>query len=101
MKLDIPFPVQEILNRLNMAGYEASVVGGCVRDSLLCLCPKDWDITTSAKPEEVKLALSDLRLLETGLKHGTVTALSGGMAVEITTYRIDGTYSDNRRTDSV
>lgn len=101
MKLDIPFPVQEILHRFNRAGYEASVVGGCVRDSLLGLSPKDWDITTSAKPEEVKLALSDLRLLETGLKHGTVTALSGGMAVEITTYRIDGTYSDNRRPDSV
>lgn len=101
MKLDIPFPVQEILHRFNMAGYEASVVGGCVRDSLLGLSPKDWDITTSARPEEVKLALSDLRLLETGLKHGTVTAISGGMAVEITTYRIDGTYSDNRRPDSV
>lgn len=101
MKLDIPFPVQEILHRFNIAGYEASVVGGCVRDSLLGLSPKDWDITTSARPEEVKLALSDLRLLETGLKHGTVTAISGGMAVEITTYRIDGTYSDNRRPDSV
>lgn len=101
MKLDIPSPVQEILRRLNAAGQDASVVGGCVRDSLLGLSPKDWDITTSAKPEEVKLALSDLKLLETGLKHGTVTALSGGMPVEITTYRIDGTYSDNRRPDSV
>ena len=101
MKLDIPFPVREILRRLTLAGYEASVVGGCVRDSLLGLSPKDWDITTSAKPEEVKLVLSDLKLLEIGLKHGTVTALSGGMAVEITTYRIDGAYSDNRRPDSV
>ncbi len=93
--------MQKILRCLNTAGYEASVVGGCVRDSLLGLSPKDWDITTSARPEEVKLALNGLKLLETGLKHGTVTALCSKMAVEITTYRIDGTYSDNRRPDSV
>lgn len=101
MKIDIPLPVQTILRRFYSAGYEASVVGGCVRDTLLGLTPKDWDITTSAKPEQVKHVLADIKLLETGLKHGTVTALSNGMPVEITTYRIDGTYSDNRRPDSV
>ena len=101
MKLDIPQPVQTILHGLSSHGYEAAVVGGCVRDSLIGLSPKDWDITTSARPDEVKEALSGLKLLETGLKHGTITALSGGMAVEVTTYRIDGEYSDNRRPDSV
>ncbi|WP_085832797.1 CCA tRNA nucleotidyltransferase [Clostridium merdae] len=101
MKLDIPLPVQTILRRFYSAGFEASVVGGCVRDSLLGLTPKDWDITTSARPEQVQHVLGDFRLLATGLKHGTVTALSDGMPVEITTYRIDGTYSDNRRPDSV
>lgn len=93
--------MQKILTQLHDCGHEAFVVGGCVRDSLLGFSPKDWDVTTSATPEEVKLALAPHRLIETGLRHGTVTALYETMSVEITTYRIDGIYSDNRRPDSV
>ncbi len=101
MNLSIPEPVRELLQRFSQSGFEAVVVGGCVRDSLLGQAPHDWDIATSARPEQIGEALSGFRLLETGLKHGTVTALSGGMAVEITTYRVDGTYSDSRHPDSV
>lgn len=101
MKLNIPSAVSDILQRLIQHGHEAAIVGGCVRDSLLGIPPKDWDIATSARPEETKQALLGMRILETGLQHGTVTALHQDMAVEITTYRIDGAYTDNRRPDSV
>lgn len=93
--------MREILEQLHAGGHEAFIVGGCVRDSLLRLSPKDWDVTTAATPDEVKSALAPRRLIETGLRHGTVTALCETMSVEITTYRIDGIYSDNRRPDSV
>lgn len=101
MKIELPEQVRFVLSKLNTGGYEANIVGGCVRDSILGFVPKDWDITTSALPQETKQALEGCKLIETGLKHGTVTALIDGMPLEITTYRIDGSYSDNRHPDSV
>jgi tRNA nucleotidyltransferase (CCA-adding enzyme) len=85
---------------LQQAGFEAWAVGGCVRDSLLGRIPHDWDITTSAPPEQTKAVFSGRRLLETGLHHGTVTLLLE-QPLEITTYRVDGPYSDGRRPDNV
>lgn len=101
MKLQIPAQVTAVLSLLEHGGFEACVVGGCVRDSLMGLTPHDWDVATSALPEQTMRALASLRLIETGRKHGTITAVSGGMAVEVTTYRVDGAYSDNRRPDNV
>lgn len=94
MRLVIPSKVKGILDILNANGYEAYVVGGCVRDSILGRIPDDWDITTSAKPEEVKAVFH--RTVDTGLQHGTVTVLSGGEGFEVTTYRVDGEYEDGR-----
>lgn len=90
-----------VLRALHDAGFEAYVVGGCVRDSLLGRLPGDWDVTTSALPEETKTALADLPVIETGLRHGTVTAVVAGEPVEVTTFRVDGPYSDGRRPDTV
>lgn len=103
MKIDINIPreVETALNILIGNGFEAYIVGGCVRDSLLDTAPNDWDITTSARPDEIKDCFQNYRTINTGLKHGTLTVLIGGMPIEITTYRIDGRYSDNRRPDSV
>lgn len=102
-KIDIPACAKRLMQLLKDAGYEAFVVGGCVRDSLLGKEPHDWDICTSAKPEEVCAILEQnhIRTIETGLQHGTVTACYGMYNYEITTYRVDGEYSDNRRPDSV
>lgn len=94
MRVTIPEQAEKILEQLQTAGYEAYVVGGCVRDSLLGRKPDDWDITTSAKPEQVKALFR--RTVDTGLKHGTVTVLMGGEGFEVTTYRIDGEYEDGR-----
>ena len=80
-------------------GYEAYLVGGCVRDMLLGREPGDWDITTSAKPEEVKAVFR--RTVDTGIKHGTVTVMMGKEGYEVTTFRIDGDYTDGRHPDSV
>ncbi len=96
LKIKLPSSVAWALDRLRDAGFEAYAVGGCVRDSLLGRAPNDWDITTSALPEEVKAVFSDSRLIETGLKHGTVTVLYEREPLEITTYRNDGEYADNR-----
>ena len=76
----------------NASGYEAYVVGGCVRDSLMGRTPNDWDVTTSATPMEVKNVFK--RTVDTGIKHGTVTVLEDGDMIEVTTYRIDGEYAD-------
>jgi tRNA nucleotidyltransferase (CCA-adding enzyme) len=95
----IPEKVNRILAELQQAGYEAYAVGGCVRDSLLGREPNDWDITTSAKPEQVKALFR--RTVDTGIRHGTVTVMAGKDAFEVTTYRIDGTYEDGRHPDSV
>ena len=91
---------QDVLLRLEAAGYEAYLVGGCVRDLLRGAAPHDYDITTSARPEAV-LALFDGFAIPTGLQHGTVTVRCGGESFEVTTFRADGTYSDHRRPDSV
>ena len=101
MKVPVPAEVREALERLRSRGFEANPVGGCVRDSLLGLHPEDWDICTSARPEETAACFSDCRVLPTGLRHGTVTVLWGRRSLEITTYRRDGAYSDHRRPDEV
>lgn len=100
-KINIPKDVQIILNRLMDRGYEAYIVGGCVRDNLLKKNPNDYDITTSAKPEEIIDCFKDFRVIPTGLKHGTVTVLLKDIGYEITTYRIEGKYTDCRRPDTV
>ncbi len=97
--IQIPEPAAFIVNTLNDAGFEAYVVGGCVRDSLLGRTPKDWDITTSARPKQVKALFR--RTIDTGIKHGTVTVMIGQEGFEVTTYRIDGSYGDGRHPDSV
>ena len=101
VKIILPMQVQYILNTLNNNGYEAYVVGGCVRDSLLGVNPKDWDICTSAKPEEIIKVFKGNKIIPTGLKHGTVTLVIGINQYEITTYRVDGLYSDGRHPDNV
>ncbi len=99
LRIELPDRVRTILCTLISHGYEAYVVGGCVRDSLLGRTPGDWDITTSAMPRQVKELFA--RTVDTGLKHGTVTVLSGREGFEITTYRIDGAYEDNRHPKEV
>ncbi|MCM1303127.1 MAG: HD domain-containing protein [Lachnospiraceae bacterium] len=94
IRITIPEKAQHIMDVITAAGYEAYVVGGCVRDSVLGREPQDWDITTSAKPEQVRALFS--RTIDTGLQHGTVTILQGRESFEVTTYRIDGTYEDSR-----
>lgn len=98
MELDItlPLPVARALSVLEACGYEGYIVGGCVRDSLLGRTPNDWDITTNATPEEMKACFKDFRVIETGIRHGTLTVIVDGMQLEITTYRNDGEYLDNR-----
>ncbi len=90
-----------VISRLRKAGYEAFAVGGCVRDMIMERECQDTDITTSALPEEVKEVFSDLRTADTGIKHGTVTVIVGGIPLEITTYRIEQGYSDGRHPDKV
>lgn len=99
--VNIPDAAQTALTTLERAGYEAYLVGGCVRDALLGRNPSDWDITTEATPEAIESVFSGFRLIETGIKHGTVTVLIGGTPIEITPYRVDGSYSDHRRPDEV
>lgn len=101
MKIDIPQYAEVILERLHQNGFEASIVGGCVRDSLLGLTPNDYDITTNALPNQTEAALDGFRIIETGLKHGTVTILSDGNPIEITTYRSDGEYLGHRKPEKV
>ncbi len=91
----------ELLEKLNKAGFEAYYVGGCVRDMLMNRTPHDIDITTNAQPEEIMDVFSDYHVIPTGIKHGTVTVMLCGTPYEITTYRIDGEYTDMRRPDSV
>ena len=100
-KIHLPRGAKSIISMLEGSGYEAYVVGGCVRDSLLGLEPHDWDICTSATPSEVTACFSGKRIIGTGIKHGTVTVLMEDGGYEVTTFRIDGDYSDNRHPDSV
>ena len=99
MEIKIPEKVDYILNILHENGYEAYAVGGCVRDALLGREPEDWDITTSAQPEQVKALFT--RTIDTGLQHGTVTVMLQSEGFEITTYRIDGIYEDGRHPKEV
>ncbi len=99
MQIQLPDKVHKIIETLEAAGYEAYAVGGCVRDSILGRKPDDWDITTSAKPEEIKRLFP--RTVDTGIKHGTVTVLLEKEGFEVTTYRIDGVYEDSRHPSEV
>ncbi len=99
MRLTIPQKAEDILQVLETHGFEAYAVGGCVRDSMLGRVPDDWDITTSAKPIEVKALFR--RTVDTGLKHGTVTVLMDKEGFEVTTYRVDGEYEDGRHPKEV
>lgn len=99
MKIALPKDVQVILRTLQKNGYEAYAVGGCVRDSILGRIPDDWDITTSAKPEQIKACFE--KTVDTGIQHGTITVILHGEGYEVTTYRIDGEYEDNRHPKSV
>lgn len=99
MKIEIPEKAQFIINTITEAGFEAYVVGGCVRDSLLGRTPKDWDITTSATPGQVKSLFH--RTIDTGIQHGTVTVMLDKEGFEVTTYRIDGKYEDSRHPSEV
>jgi len=97
----VPAPALEALERLERAGHAAYLVGGCVRDSLLGRVPGDWDITSSALPEQTEAVFAGERIIETGLKHGTVTVLLGGLPLEITTFRRESGYADHRHPDTV
>ena len=99
MIIDLPKNVENIIERLKEHGFEGFAVGGCVRDSLLKKTPTDWDITTDALPEDMKKIFK--KTFDTGIAHGTVTVLMDGVGYELTTYRIDGNYSDGRHPDSV
>ncbi len=99
IEIEMPKKVRQIIDALNAQGFEAFAVGGCVRDSLLGKKPKDWDITTSAKPQQVKALFA--HTIDTGLQHGTVTVMLGRESFEVTTYRIDGEYTDCRHPKEV
>lgn len=101
MKITLPENVNLIINTLTQKGFEAYIVGGCVRDSILGLTPKDWDITTDALPKDILLCFKNYKTIETGIKHGTVAVVIDKEIYEITTYRIDGDYKDNRHPESV
>ena len=99
MKIKLPSPLKEIHNTLHSAGYACYAVGGAVRNMILRMEPKDWDLATDAEPETVMRLFR--RVIPTGIKHGTVTILYRGASYEITTFRIEGRYSDSRRPDGV
>ena len=99
IQIQIPEPVELIIKKLEEHGFEAYAVGGCVRDTILGRTPGDWDITTSALPEQVKSIFR--RTIDTGIEHGTVTVMIGQVGYEVTTYRVDGDYQDGRHPTSV
>lgn len=99
--IEVPAPVYFIIQELEKCGHEAYMVGGCVRDSVLGRKPHDYDICTSATPDEILKVFPNEEIIPTGLQHGTVTILINKEPFEVTTYRIDGDYSDNRRPDNV
>ena len=99
--MELPQWCVELIRRLEENGFEAYAVGGCVRDMLLGKNPEDYDFAVSSLPEETKRVLEGFRVLDTGLKHGTVTVVTGGHTAEITTYRTESGYSDFRRPDRV
>ena len=99
--MEYPRYVKRIIDKLTAHGYEAYIVGGSLRDMLIGRAPSDFDVTTSALPEEILSVFSDMRTIPTGLKHGTVTVLSDGKPIEVTTFRTDGEYLDSRHPESV
>jgi tRNA nucleotidyltransferase (CCA-adding enzyme) len=101
MHIEIPDDVKMIIGKLNSSGFKAYVVGGCVRDTILGRTPKDWDLTTNAKPDDMLKVFEHLHSTQTGIKHGTITVVLNGNGYEVTTFRKDGDYSDNRHPDSV
>lgn len=99
--MNIPVHIKKTLNLLENNGFEAYIVGGCVRDSLRKTDPNDWDVTTSATPDQILNVFNEYKCIETGKKHGTISVIIDSNIIEITTYRIDGIYSDTRHPDSV
>ncbi len=101
MSIALPENVKTIIECLNKNSFEAYIVGGCVRDSILGLTPHDWDICTNAKPEQIKRCFKEFRTFDSGIKHGTISVVMDKEIFEVTTYRIDGEYTDNRHPESV
>ncbi len=101
MNIEIPVYINQILERFHKNAFEAYCVGGCIRDSIMGKTPYDWDITTSALPEQTKKLFSDIKTVDTGIKHGTVSLVIDKKCVEVTTYRTDGKYKDNRHPENV
>ncbi|MGL5692764.1 MAG: CCA tRNA nucleotidyltransferase, partial [Peptostreptococcaceae bacterium] len=101
MEIYLPQDVKFIIDKIYERGYEAFIVGGCVRDSILGITPNDYDITTNARPEEVINIFKKFKIIENGIKHGTVGVIIDKEVYEITTYRIEGEYEDNRRPKDV
>ena len=99
INIRIPEKVNKVIELLNASGFDAFIVGGCVRDSILGRVPGDWDVTTQAKPYDIKKIFRPT--IDTGIEHGTVTVLIQGEPFEVTTYRLDGDYSDKRHPDKV
>ena len=97
--IELPEDVEKIINTLEKAGAKAYAVGGCVRDTMIGKVPDDWDITTSAVPEQIKECFK--KTIDTGIKHGTVTVMLNHVGYEVTTYRVDGEYTDGRHPESV
>lgn len=97
----LPAGAEFVLRRLHDAGYQAYVVGGCVRDTLLGKTPKDWDVCTNALPQEMQRVFADCHVIETGLQHGTLTVMYHHEPFEVTTFRVDGEYTDHRHPDEV
>ena len=98
-KIRIPAPIQRCCDVIRGAGFDAHPVGGCVRDSLLGRIPEDWDVTTSARPEQVQQLF--FHTIPTGIKHGTVTVIEDGISIEVTTFRTESSYGDSRHPDTV
>jgi len=101
MKINIPAGAAEIIQKLDAAGFDAYVVGGCVRDCLMGRTAQDWDITTNARPHQIKAVFAGRKMIDIGERHGTVAVNALGKYYEVTTYRIDGAYGDGRRPDTV
>lgn len=101
MEITLSIAAKEAIDRLFCKGFKAYAVGGCVRDFIMGKIPNDFDVTTNARPEQIIECFTGYRVIETGIKHGTVTVIIDGEPIEVTTFRVDGDYKDNRRPESV
>ena len=101
MEIFMPKDVKFLIDKIYEHGYEGFMVGGCVRDSILNMIPNDYDITTNAKPDDIIKIFKDYKIIDTGIKHGTVSVVLNDNIYEITTYRIESEYENNRRPKSV